>query len=63
MTPATPSWNGRLIMKLPQPKPSKRPYQPPKMRVYGTVREITGNSGFNPNAKADGGIVIFTKTH
>jgi hypothetical protein len=40
----------------------KRPYQSPKLLVYGTVREITANSTNDPKRKADGSLFFRTKT-
>jgi hypothetical protein len=46
----------------PQPTQTKRPYQSPKLMVYGTVREVTANTSNTVTHHADGGILFFTKT-
>jgi hypothetical protein len=49
-------------MNVPADPTPKRPYQSPKLLVYGTVREITANTSNNPVAMADGGVFFRTKT-
>lgn len=36
----------------PPPGPGKKPYRPPKLEVYGTIREITRHVG-NKSSKID----------
>ena len=48
-------------MNLPTTATPKRPYQAPKLRVYGTVRELTGNTA-NSSAMGDGALFFRTKT-
>lgn len=32
-----------------EPSPEKQPYQPPRLIVYGNVRDLTRSHGFNGN--------------
>jgi hypothetical protein len=50
-------------MIVPAAPTPKRPYQSPKLMVYGSVREITANTANTPTARSDGGIFFATKTH
>jgi len=37
----------------PSQKPPKKPYAPPRLKVYGDIRQLTQNA--NRNATRDGG--------
>jgi len=37
----------------PSPKPPRKPYAPPRLKVYGDIRELTQNSA--RNRTRDGG--------
>ncbi len=39
----------------------KRNYEPPVLKDWGTLRDITLSVGFS--GKSDGGRILFTKTH
>jgi hypothetical protein len=42
-------------MNVPAAPTPKRPYQPPRLMVYGTIREITGTTTRVVTHMADGG--------
>jgi hypothetical protein len=48
-------------MNVPTAITPKRPYQSPRLIVYGTIREITGNTG-NTSMSPDGSMFFHTKT-
>ena len=45
----------------PEEKADKKPYQPPKLFMYGDIREVTQNVG-NSGANSDGGGAPMHKT-
>jgi hypothetical protein len=41
-------------------RPARKPYEPPRLEVYGDIRELTESVGMTGNA--DGGAHSMTKT-
>jgi hypothetical protein len=46
-------------MKQPSERPARKPYQSPKLLVYGDLAEMTKSAG--NKAKADGGTVFLKR--